>query len=80
MKMDELKPWTAEEFEAQLRARGDRYHIHHPYQVMMYEGKSSRAQIQAWVANRYYYQISIPIKDAAILANCPDREVRRHWV
>ncbi len=80
MKMDELKPWTAEEFESQLRARGDRYHIHHPYQVMMYEGKSSRAQIQAWVANRYYYQISIPIKDAAILANCPDREVRRHWV
>ena len=32
------------------------------------------------MANRYYYQINIPIKDAAILANCPDREVRRDWV
>jgi pyrroloquinoline-quinone synthase len=32
------------------------------------------------VANRFYYQINIPIKDAAILANCPDRAVRRNWV
>jgi len=80
MKMDNLQPWTAAEFEDKLRAMGDRYHSHHPYQVMMREGKSSRAQIQAWVANRYYYQINIPIKDAAIMANCPDREVRRHWV
>jgi pyrroloquinoline-quinone synthase len=47
---------------------------------MMHEGKCSREQLQAWVANRYYYQISIPIKDAAIMSNCPDREVRRHWV
>ena len=80
MKMDELKAWTAEEFEERLRARSRSYHIHHPFQVMMHEGKCSREQLQAWVANRYYYQISIPIKDAAILANCPDREVRRHWV
>lgn len=80
MKMNELKPWTPEEFEARLRAMGKSYHIHHPYQVMMGEGRSSRKQIQAWVANRYYYQINIPIKDAAILANCPEREVRRHWV
>ncbi len=80
MKMDDLQPWTAAVFEDKLRAMGDRYHIHHPYQVMMGEGKSTRQQIQAWVANRYYYQINIPIKDAAIMANCPEREVRRHWV
>ncbi|HEX6735772.1 MAG TPA: pyrroloquinoline-quinone synthase PqqC [Azonexus sp.] len=80
MKMDELKPWTAEEFEAKLRAKSVSYHIHHPFQVMMHEGKCSREQLQAWVANRYYYQVSIPIKDAAIMANCPEREVRRHWV
>jgi pyrroloquinoline-quinone synthase len=80
MKMNELEPWSAEAFEAQLRARSKCYHIHHPYQMMMNEGLSTREQIQAWVANRYYYQVSIPIKDAAILANCPDREVRRHWV
>jgi pyrroloquinoline-quinone synthase len=32
------------------------------------------------VANRYYYQENIPRKDAAILANCPDLEVRRRWI
>ena len=80
MNMNELQPWSAEEFESRLRAMGTSYHIHHPYQVMMKEGKATRAQIQAWVANRYYYQINIPIKDAAIMANCPEREVRRHWV
>jgi pyrroloquinoline-quinone synthase len=32
------------------------------------------------VANRFYYQANIPRKDAAILANCPDREVRRRWI
>lgn len=80
MNMNELPPWSAEEFESRLRAMGTSYHIHHPYQVMMKEGKATRAQIPAWVANRYYYQINIPIKDAAIMANCPEREVRRHWV
>ena len=80
MKMNELQPWSEEEFEARLRAMGNRYHIHHPFQVMMHRGQLSREQIQGWVANRYYYQINIPIKDAAILANCPEREVRRHWV
>ncbi|HEX5802526.1 MAG TPA: pyrroloquinoline-quinone synthase PqqC [Azospira sp.] len=80
MKMDELKPWSHAEFETRLRAMGDRYHIHHPFQVMMHRGQCTQAQLQAWVANRYYYQINIPIKDAAILANCPEREVRRHWV
>ncbi len=43
-------------------------------------GAATAAQIRGWVANRFYYQINIPIKDAAILANCPDRAVRRSWV
>src|SRR3712207_9577120 len=47
---------------------------------MMNEGRLSRRQIQGWVANRFYYQENIPRKDAAVLANCPDREVRRRWV
>ncbi len=80
MKMDELKAWTPEEFEAKLRAMGNRYHIYHPFQAMMNEGKCTQEQMQGWVANRYYYQIMIPIKDANILANCPDRDVRRHWI
>jgi len=77
---DNLQPWSREEFEEQLRARGRGYHIYHPFHVLMYEGKLSREQIQCWVANRYYYQIAIPIKDAAILSNCPDREIRRGWI
>lgn len=72
--------WSRDEFERRLRGLGHRYHIHHPFQVMMHEGKLSREQIQGWVANRFYYQISIPLKDAALMANCPDREVRRHWI
>lgn len=36
--------------------------------------------MQAWVANRYYYQKQIPIKDAAILANLPDAAHRRVWI
>ena len=47
---------------------------------MLNSGAATPVQIRGWVANRFYYQISIPIKDAAILANCPDRSVRRNWV
>jgi pyrroloquinoline-quinone synthase len=28
----------------------------------------------------FYYQSCIPQKDAAIISNCPEREVRRIWV
>ena len=73
-------PWTKQEFEAQLRARGDRYHIHHPFHVAMNSGKSTREQVQGWVYNRFYYQISIPIKDAAVLSNMIDRDQRREWI
>ncbi len=72
--------WTRAEFEARLQDQGNRYHIYHPFNVMLNTGGASREQIRGWVANRFYYQISIPIKDAAILANCPDRAVRRSWV
>ena len=72
--------WSAEEFESRLRAQGRSYHIHHPFNVMLNSGRAEPAQIRAWVANRFYYQISIPLKDAAILSNCDDRAVRRNWV
>lgn len=71
---------TPEQFEQALRAKGDYYHIHHPYHVAMHNGQATREQIQGWVANRFYYQINIPMKDAAIMANCSDRDVRREWV
>ncbi len=72
--------WSKAEFEEQLRGKGRAYHIHHPFNVMLNSGKAQPEQIRGWVANRFYYQIGIPIKDAAILANCPDRQVRRNWV
>jgi pyrroloquinoline-quinone synthase len=67
-------------FVAALRAQSRRYHHQHPFHVRMNDGRLSRRQIQGWVANRFYYQANIPRKDAAILANCPDREVRRRWI
>lgn len=73
-------PWTKEEFKKQLFNLEPRYHIHHPFHVAMHEGKLSRKQIQGWVANRFYYQITIPRKDAAILANCDDIMFRREWI
>jgi pyrroloquinoline-quinone synthase len=63
-----------------LRSQARSYHDQHPFHVRMNAGRLSRRQIQGWVANRYYYQENIPRKDAAILANCPDLEVRRRWI
>ena len=74
------KIWTREEFEEKLREKGKGYHIYHPFHVMMYEGKLTKEQLQSWVLNRFYYQIGIPQKDAAILSNCPDVEVRKQWI
>lgn len=72
--------WNRTEFEAQLRAKGAGYHINHPFNVKMNNGELRPDQIRTWVANRFYYQISIPRKDAAIIANCSNRETRRKWV
>jgi pyrroloquinoline-quinone synthase len=72
--------WSTADFEAQLRLRGRSYHIHHPFNVMLNSGRATPEQVRGWVANRYYYQIAIPIKDAAVLSNCPDINVRRGWV
>ncbi len=74
------KIWTRKEFEDKLRKKGQGYHIYHPFHVMMYEGKLSKEQLQSWVLNRFYYQIGIPQKDAAILSNCSDKEVRKQWI
>ena len=75
-----LPAWSADDFEAQLRDKGRSYHIHHPLTVRMNAGGCTPDEIRCWVANRFYYQICIPRKDAAILANMPDREHRRLWV
>ena len=69
-----------EDFIKALRAQSQSYHSLHSFHVRMNEGQLDRRQIQGWTANRFYYQENIPRKDAAILANCPDREVRRRWI
>jgi pyrroloquinoline-quinone synthase len=63
-----------------LRSQAERYHAAHPFHVRMNDGELSREQIEGWVANRFAYQEAIPIKDAAILSNCPDVAVRRRWI
>lgn len=78
--MTTLDATAATDFVEALRACARRYHDQHPFHVRMNAGKLSRKQIQGWVANRFYYQESIPRKDAAILSNCPDLEVRRRWI
>jgi pyrroloquinoline-quinone synthase len=67
-------------FVSALRAQGQRYHDRHPFHRAMNEGGLSPRQIRGWVANRFYYQVNLPRKDASILANCPEREVRRRWI
>ena len=76
---DTREPWSAQDFEARLRACESRYHIHHPFNLRLNRGELQPFQVRAWVANRFYYQVKIPQKDAAVLANCPDRAERRRW-
>jgi pyrroloquinoline-quinone synthase len=73
-------PWSKEEFEKKLREKEKYYHINHEFHLLMNSGKLDQPAIQGWVANRFYYQVIIPVKDAAIMANCPERDVRRHWI
>ena len=74
------RPWTREEFEKKLRAKEKYYHINHDFHLLMNEGGLDKEAVQGWVANRFYYQTIIPIKDAAIMSNCSDRDARRQWV
>ncbi|MFC5529822.1 pyrroloquinoline-quinone synthase PqqC [Cohnella yongneupensis] len=70
-----------EQFTSRLRQVGEeRYHDKHPYHIAMHEGKLNPAQLRAWIANRFYYQKNIPVKDALILSKLPSREERREWI
>ncbi|OAN75126.1 pyrroloquinoline quinone biosynthesis protein PqqC [Sulfitobacter sp. EhC04] len=67
-------------FEARLRDVGPaRYHDLHPFHKMLHGGDCSKTQVQAWVINRFYYQASIPIKDAAFMSRVEDPALRRAW-
>ena len=74
-------PAPAGQLAHRLRAVLERrYHHLHPFNQRMHRGELSRDELQLWVANRFYYQVNIPVKDALILANCPEREVRQQWI
>jgi len=69
-----------EELERRLRAIGEeRYHILHPFHKLLHHGQLTKGQVQAWALNRYYYQASIPRKDASLLARLPTPDLRREW-
>jgi pyrroloquinoline-quinone synthase len=68
-------------FLERLRDEGSRrYHDEHPFHRRMHDGTLTRDDLQRWVANRYYYQTRIPIKDALILSKSDDPAFRRMWI
>ena len=71
---------SAEAMERRLRWIGaTRYHSLHPFHRLLHGGKLTKEQVQAWALNRYYYQSSIPIKDAVVLSRFRDRQLRLEW-
>jgi pyrroloquinoline-quinone synthase len=82
MKDDEHRgPLSRDAFVEWLTREGTaRYHDHHPFHLLMHDGKLTRVQLQQWVLNRYYYQTRIPIKDALIVAKSGDPVFRRTWL
>ncbi|MFB2550506.1 pyrroloquinoline-quinone synthase PqqC [Ensifer soli] len=67
-------------FEARLRRIGaERYHDRHPFHARLHGGLCTMDEVQAWVINRWHYQSSIPMKDAAFLSRCRDPDLRRIW-
>jgi pyrroloquinoline-quinone synthase len=71
---------SPDQLEAELRAIGARlYHDKHPFHALLHAGRLDRGQVQAWALNRFEYQRSIPLKDAAILARMEDPALRRIW-
>src|SRR2546430_8068954 len=77
----DAQPWSRDELVRGRRAVGEpRYHILHPFNQRMHRGELRREELQLWVANRFCYQQAIPIKDAAIMSNCPEPAVRRGWI
>ena len=66
--------------EVQLRHIGEtRYHNLHPFHHLLHGGKLNKGQVQAWSLNRYYYQSTIPIKDAVVVSRFHDRATRIEW-
>jgi pyrroloquinoline-quinone synthase len=71
---------SPEQLEAAIRKIGaTRYHSLHPFHKLLHGGQCDHGQVQAWVLNRFYYQASIPMKDAALMSRTFDPALRREW-
>jgi pyrroloquinoline-quinone synthase len=73
-------PLAPDDLAAALRAFNSSYYAGHPFHQLMHDGQLTKRQLQGWVANRLAYQRAIPRKDAAIISNCPEPDVRRMWL
>jgi hypothetical protein len=83
------EPWSREEFLIRLQdghapstsfVGSKVIIIYIRFKIRMNAGDLDRSSIQLWVANRFYYQRNLPRKDASILANCPEHDIRRKWI
>ncbi|MDH3667937.1 MAG: pyrroloquinoline-quinone synthase PqqC [Paracoccaceae bacterium] len=71
---------SPDQLEAALRAIGaEQYHDKHPFHRRLHAGDLTKDQVRAWALNRYCYQRTIPLKDAAILARMDQVALRRVW-
>ena len=71
---------SAADLEAALRHIGaTRYHSLHPFHRLLHGGKLNKGQVQAWALNRYYYQSTIPLKDAVVISRFRERKIRQEW-
>ncbi len=80
MDTDALAPEQRDFVERLMDVGARRYHDKHRFHRLMNAGKLSREAMQLWALNRFYYQRTIPLKDAAILSNMPDAAIRRRWI
>src|SRR6185369_11720560 len=74
------QPLSPDALADAMRSFSGSYYASHPFHQLMHEGRLTQRQLQGWVANRLAYQRAIPRKDAAILSNCPEPDVRRMWL
>ncbi|MEI8254482.1 MAG: pyrroloquinoline-quinone synthase PqqC [Deltaproteobacteria bacterium] len=80
MDTDDLAPERRAFVERLMDVGARKYHDRHRFHQLMNAGKLSREAMQLWALNRFYYQRTIPLKDAAILSNMPDAAMRRRWI
>jgi|TARA_B100001245_G_scaffold224780_1_gene198829 pyrroloquinoline-quinone synthase len=79
--MSNKKPLPRNKFLALIKSEAKkRYPDKHPFNTLLYEGKLNKTQIHGWITNWFYYQNMIPLKDGAVISNCPLSDVRRLWI